>query len=84
MLILSQDKETIINFENIIHVFVSAKSICCRMMNGTSANHLGQYKSEERAKEVLQEIIAAYKNEGIKKIDAIMIDEKIVYEMPEE
>lgn len=43
---------------------------------------LGKYKTEERAKEVLQEIIAAYKNEGLRKIDTIMIDEKVVFEMP--
>ena len=52
---------------------------------------LGEYKTEERAKEVLQEIIKEYKaTEAFKvcanrisdKVGAIAIEEGFVYEMP--
>ena len=43
---------------------------------------LGKYKTEERAKEVLQEIIETYKENGIVKIDNAQVENKAVYEMP--
>lgn len=85
MLIVNQDKDKIFNFNNITNIWIeedildettSDFEIC---VDGES---LGYYATEERAKEVLQEIIKAYKNEGLRKIDTIMIDEKVVFEMP--
>lgn len=43
---------------------------------------LGIYDTEERAKEVLQEIIKTYKNENCDTGEA-MYHEQLVYEMPE-
>lgn len=67
MIIVSQDKEKIVNFDNIFYIDYY-------MINGTyeiDANTdidkdsvtLGYYKTKERAKEVLQEIVTDYVNE---------------------
>lgn len=66
MLILSQ-KEKIINFNNIIEILVKNLTICdikcyavvCETVNNKE-KELGVYDKEERAKEVLQEIIETY------------------------
>lgn len=60
MIIVSQDKNKIINFDNIVHIFISGNSISYGVMSDTGANDLGTYKTQERAKEVLQEIINKY------------------------
>ena len=65
MITVSQDKTTIVNFDNIAHIFISKDSekhylIEYGKMNGSS-ELLGIYVTEERAKEVLQEIIKVYK-----------------------
>lgn len=87
MLILSQDKDKILNFNNIIQVYVNKYAneypdISCDTLNELNIN-LGDYKTEERAKEVLQEIIKAYKESVIVKIDNLQTENKVVYEMPE-
>lgn len=62
MIIVSQDKRKIINFDNIAHIFIQNddKSIGYGRMSGYGANELGTYKTEERTKEVLQEIYKVY------------------------
>ena len=65
MITVSQDKTKIVNFDNIAHIFISKDSekhylIEYGKMNGSS-ELLGIYVTEERAKEVLQEIIKVYK-----------------------
>lgn len=62
MLILSQDKTNIINLENIIGIGINNNYINIRSVDGYVLN-LGEYATEERAKEVLQEIIEAYSKE---------------------
>ena len=69
MIIVSQDKNKIVNFDNIAHIFISKDSdkhylIEYGKMNGSS-ELLGIYATEERAKEVLQEIINKYKKPKI-------------------
>lgn len=64
MIIVSQDKDEIVNFDNIAHIFVSKDSdkhysIEYGKMN-SSSELLGIYATEERAKEVLQEIMKKY------------------------
>lgn len=66
MIIVSQDKTKIVNFDNIAHIFISKDSekhflflIEYGKMTGTS-ELLGVYSTEERAKEVLQEIMKKY------------------------
>ncbi len=65
MIIVSQDKNKIVNFDNIAHIFISKDSdkhylIEYGKMNGSS-ELLGIYATEERAKEVLQEIVSKYR-----------------------
>ena len=64
MIIVSQEKTKIVNFDNIAHIFISKDSekhflIEYGKMTGTS-ELLGVYSTEERAKEVLQEIIKTF------------------------
>lgn len=60
MLIISQDKERIFNLQNIefIEIAEDKKSIHCRCEN--IIYFLGNYTTNERAKEVLQEIVTKY------------------------
>ncbi len=64
MIIVSQDKDKIINYDNVQLLWINE-----HILNKTIktfyiyADHdfLGEYETEERAKEVLQEIIKIYK-----------------------
>lgn len=102
MVIVSQDKRTIINFENIKTIELD------RETNFTSINifretnqtetgvcglYIGHYKTEERAKEVLEEIQTVYATSKILKLPSVAPEEKIsapdlmeafVYKMPED
>lgn len=76
MIIVSQDRDLIVNFKNISVIGFAEENvnmICSRAINGDT-QFLGKYKSEGRAKEVLQEIVKKYKGYNDNK----------VYEMPEE
>ena len=85
MIIISQDKNTIVNFDNITKIGQGKGKIG---INDNALNNnlqvIGKYKTEERAKEVLQEITERYSSwenfkagcpEGICRPN---------YEMPEE
>ena len=95
MLILSQDKLEIFNLNEIFRLcidtwsskeFATEPDCWCIKAEKASDNmicaFLGEYKTEERAKEVLQEIIEAYKESGITQIDNIQVENKVIYEMP--
>ena len=66
MIIVSQDKKKIINFDNLTQVYITR----CEEDNtgyfirfetvDSLYEDLGEYSTEDRAKEVLQEIIKAY------------------------
>lgn len=67
MIIVSQDKTEIINFDNVINISIAdceedGYLISAGFIVGRDDNYrdLGYYKSEERAKEVLQEIVREY------------------------
>lgn len=87
MLILSQDKRKIINFNNVINIIMNKYAntcpdiTCCTLKDFEIT--LGEYATEERAKEILQEIIKAYKESGITQIDSVSTENKLVYIMPE-
>lgn len=97
MIIISQDKTKIINFDNIAHIFISKDSekhflIEYGKMNGVS-ELLGVYETIERAKEVLEEISLAFANMEMLKIPKIDIHQLIpatemvrnlCYKMPKE
>lgn len=90
MIIVSQDKTRIINFENLIEICITQKDIY--YLRGEAINRiyekLGKYETEERAKEVLQEIWRFYEiakryecssNNGI----TLFLEKRFTYEMPE-
>lgn len=94
MIIVSQDKETIINFENITRISIVPPAEegykCAIAINGCL--DLGYYKTEERAKEVLKEIVQCYANtEQHKSISNTasadflndLLKNAIIYAMPE-
>lgn len=91
MIIVSQDKDKIINHDNVQLLWINKN-----ILNETIetfyiyADHdfLGEYKTEERAKEVLKEIWKFYEiskryecssNNGI----TIFLEPKFAYQMPE-
>lgn len=83
MLILSQHKIVILNFNTATTIIAEKNEVIARLTNGNKAT-LGKYDTEERAKEILQEIIKCY--ESCNKIDylnKLAFLENKVYEMPE-
>lgn len=92
MIIVSQDKERIVNFNNLTQIYVTQDeeetAYYIRFETVDSLyEDLGNYKTEERAKEVLQEIIKRINGKGeiIKNINEIKIETEAssLYEMPE-
>lgn len=95
MIIVSQDKTEIINFDNVNTLRATKTGLIVSYENTYKAeddysNILGNYETEEKAKEVLQEIIKVYKfyNGKIYYVEDrnnLLGDyEKGVYEMPKE
>lgn len=90
MIIVSQDKNAIINFDNINEIRVTnTKDII--MFDNTyrssddCSDKLGTYETEERAKEVLREIIRKYESSTAKLgKNYISLEYEFVYKMPEE
>lgn len=65
MIIVSQDKREIINFENITEIVVENNQITITDdVYKEYGEIIGNYATEERAKEVLQGIIRAYEKAG--------------------
>lgn len=62
MIIVNQREDTIINFTNVISIYVKEKDVQVLMNCIEDALILGKYATEKRAKEVLQEIIERYTN----------------------
>lgn len=94
MLILSQDKTRIVNFKNKEDIFLKedyyeGKFIGTKIIAiGKIDSLLGKYNTEERAKEVLQEIIKAYiENKKGELVNSMfgysIIPNNTYYEMPE-
>lgn len=95
MVIVSQDKNIIANFDNIAHIFINGGSkttISYGRMSGCSET-LGYYATEERAKEVLQEIATMYSCSEMIKIPYVTPTKDVsgtelmrgfIYEMPQE
>ena len=89
MIILSQDKTEIINFDNVNTLQVTKEGLIVSYENTYKAedycsNTLGQYKTEERAKEVLQEILNFRTNKLVMTTEGITSEIKDYFEMPEE
>lgn len=100
MIIISQDKRKIVNFENIKTIELDRETNftsiiifreTARTGIGVCGLYIGHYKTEERAKEVLEEMTEYYKKfEYCKQItigqkyDDTRKNELGVYEMPKE
>lgn len=91
MVIVSQDKRGIYNFDNIksIDAIENEVTITDSIMSNRGVV-TGKYKTEKRAKEVLQEIKEQYINSQMEYMEVtrmsreIKISDCFVYEMPEE
>ena len=99
MIIVSQDKSVIVNFNNAEAIEIGnveenqCKGTIYARLVSDYFYKIGEYKTEERAKEVLQEIIKEYRLTEITKatinrvsddVGALVIKEVFVYEMPED
>lgn len=92
MIIVSQNKTELINFSNIVRLAVSNNAegqalIEVHNFCDDFETVIGLYKTEERAKEVLREIIEKIKNKSTVEMDAIGVKTEIsdgIYEMPQE
>ena len=91
MIIVSQDKDKIVNFNNVSGIEIYPPTddtqnfeIDAEKVNG-ELDELGFYKTEERAKEVLQEIIKSYRHYRTAECDGYtnVLEETAVFEMPE-
>ena len=90
MLIVNQDRDKIVNFGNLTQVYITQdeEKIACFIRFETVDSlydDLGEYKTEERAKEVLQEIISKYKTTLYNsKTNETVVNIPKVFEMPAE
>lgn len=85
MIILSQDKKEIINFDNVNLIRVQDDGSIVTYDNTYNiqtgvSDSLGKYKTEERAKEILRDIVEMYRKQANK---YHLFDINNVYEMPE-
>lgn len=72
MIIVSQDKKSILNFDNIVGLFASKKSIYASISDDSTTT-MGRYDTEERALEILRDIPKCYENEQLR---VLMMPEK--------
>ncbi len=95
MIIVSQDKRKIVNFDNLTQIYITQDeeetAYFIRFETVDSLyDDLGKYKTEERAKEVLKDLILRYEAIELKKTDSpekegyTLSDYTPVYEMPVE
>lgn len=93
MIIISQDKNTIVNFDNVSEIRVKYDGTIV-MFDNTYDNQndcsdiLGKYETEERAKEVLQKIIRTIiEAKKVESADSMfgfsIIPPNTIYAMPE-
>lgn len=91
MIIESQDKTKIVNFDNLTQIYITqdeeetATFIRYETVDSLY-DDLGEYKTEERAKEVLQEIIKSYRYYRTAECDGYtdVLEETAVFEIPKE
>ena len=91
MIIVSQDKVANINYNNIEAIYMLKKDNKIEInVRGNYDYTIGKYKTEERAKEVLQEIVKTYvlteqyKVEDERTRIKLMMEGVLLYEMPKE
>lgn len=95
MIIISQDKLQIFNFKTAKNIWIEEEEVEINQIEQVvysiyiDGEIVGEYETEERAKEVIREIIKKYEKINLGKyFNAPMIelhgDKSFVYEMPEE
>ena len=91
MIIVSQDKTKIVNFDNLIQIYITQdEEETANFIRYESVDSLyedlGEYKTEERAKEVLQEIIKSYRDYRTAECDGYtnVLQETAVFDIPED
>lgn len=91
MIIVSRDKVANINYNNIEAIYMLKKDDKIEInVRGNYDYTIGKYKTEERAKEVLQEIVKTYvlteqyKVEDERTRIKLMMEGVLLYEMPKE
>lgn len=87
MIIVSQGKDELVNFDRIESIWIDVEEGRVTIEATADTNStLGTYSTEERAKEVLQEIIKSYRKYRTAECDgpAKVLQETTVYEMPED
>ena len=88
MIIVSQGKDELVNFDRIESIWIGADEDGRVTIEATADTNsiLGTYSTEERAKEVLKEIIEAYRDYRTAECDGYtnVLQETAVFEMPEE
>ena len=88
MIIVSQDKYNILNFDTTVNIGVeeiTTLNDIVQISAQTNGNTiiLGKYETEERAKEILQEIVNKYRQYNLDNDKLVTLLPK-VYEMPKE
>ena len=88
MIIVSQDKYNILNFDTTVNIGVeeiTTLNDIVQISAQTNGNTiiLGKYETEERAKEILQEIVNKYRQYNLDNDKSVTLLPK-VYEMPKE
>jgi hypothetical protein len=91
MIIVSQNKSQIVNFDNLTQIYITQDeeetAYFIRFETVDSIyDDLGEYKTEKRAKEILQEIIKSYRHYRTAECDGYtnVLEETAVFEMPKE
>ena len=83
MLIVNQNKDLVINLSNVLGIQTEGTDIGVAFVNGDSLI-LGEYKTEERAKEVLMNIYKTYSDETLIKCVNETIQNQLIAEDPNE
>lgn len=90
MLIISQDKNFMINFNNFVYIDIEKNSfdkyVVEAYYNSKDEDYvwLGEYSTIEKAREILEEIIEEYKEEGICGVGDCFANNNRIFRMPRE
>ncbi len=85
MIIVSQEREQIVNFDNIEIIFLNQREVWYQGIYG-EGYLIAEYSTEERAKEVLQELVQTLclKSKVNIALNSIALTAEEIYYMPKE
>lgn len=90
MIIINQNKNVMINFNNIVCIDIEKNSfdkyVIEAYYNSKDEDYvwLGEYSTIEKAREILEEIIEEYEEEGISGIGDCIVSNNRIFRMPRE